>query len=213
MADQLYVLNQALAHLGEPSQDNLAPGTLREASRKVLYHLPQALDAVLERDGWLLARSYVTLTAAARAGNFKYGYSYDLPADFVRVWTNASGWGGPWELGSFTDEVGATRKVIWARTAGPINLCYIRRLPFEALSAGMVDAVSLDAAARACQPVNGSVERAQQLRSKAEQAIMLAMGADGVQDGDQDVPISDPLADLRGASNDFRGGGYGDWRG
>lgn len=198
MADKLYIVNAALGHLGEPSAPNLDEATLREATRKVLMHIEHSRDAVLARADWLCAMAYETITVSALPGDWRYSYVYDLPADALRV-TMVDGTFA-WEAGSRTDDNGATRRVVRAASAGPINAAFVRRAPWEGLTAGVADAIGLDCASRACHPINGNLERARELRRLADAAIELAASADGAQSGGLDGWITDELYALRQSS-------------
>lgn len=208
MADDLAAVNQALAHLGEPSIDSLLPASLNPAARKVMPFQAQALDALLERHGWLCALEYATLHPAPSGGNFKYAYRFNLAGNFLRLWGEPS-WAGAWEVGSATDGDGATVRVLRAQTPGPLNVSYVRRITVAALTPTLFDAYALDLAARSCRQITGSVEVARVLRQQADQAVMVAMGIEGMQEGGQAPAFYSPLADIRGGDDDFPfGSGY-----
>lgn len=196
MADRLYVVNQALGHLGEPTADTLDPSALREGTRKLLVHIDAARDAVLQRHGWLDALEYLTAERSEGVpGNWKYAYHFLLPPDALRVWT-VDGC-AKWESGTLTDENQASRRLIRADSEGPLYVAYVRRAAWEALRMSILDAIGLEAAARACKSVTGDEGEARRLKGLAEQAVALAMGQEGGEEGGQDEEIYDHMAALR----------------
>lgn len=215
MADKLYVVNQALAWLGEEAEDNLDPTKTRNATRKVLRHAEQARDAVLERHPWLCALTYAQIAPSANLpAIWKYAYTFEMPDDFIRLFSVPDGafsdtpgltyfqpsisfaTTAPWTLGS-ADKAGVAVKVVFSRSAGPLMLEYVRRLEWNALPPSLIDGISLELAARACQPVNGSVERAEALAKAAGAKLMIAQGIDGMQEGDQAPGLFDTFAAIR----------------
>jgi hypothetical protein len=205
MADDVYVVNQALGHLGEPETDDLNPDTMRVSAKKVVRHLEQARDAVLERHGWLCTLNYAELPLSGLAGNWKYSSVFQCPGDFLRVWTVTTPWGpweGRWEVGSVDvpGEPPAPVKVIYGGGLGPMRISYGRRAPWEALTPSLVDAIGFELAARAARPITGSVEIADELRKLSESKIALALSIEGSQEGGQEPEIYDVFDALRRSS-------------
>jgi hypothetical protein len=189
--DRTYVGNQALAALGEPKVDSFeaAPDALTSAAKKVARHLDAARDAVLERFGWATCTAWASIEASASAGNFKFAYVFDMPGDFVK---GLSIEGTTHALfGTLVDDTtGAVRDVVWTNDAGPIDVTYVRRLPWAGLKQYLADTIGLETALRACFDVTGSMERQKGL-TDAERAMEIrAMGMDGGTEinPDEDLP-------------------------
>jgi hypothetical protein len=68
------------------------------------------------------------------------------------------------------------------------------------MPASMIEGVALSLAARACRPLNGSADEAARLAKEAAQALMIAQGIDGVQEGAQTPEVMDTFTLLRLAS-------------
>ena len=70
----------------------------------------------------------------------------------------------------------------------------------DALDRNVEDAVVFELAARACRPMNGSVERALELRKIADAAILTAIAADGQDSKADDEMLTDRLSALRASA-------------
>ena len=76
----------------------------------------------------------------------------------------------------------------------------IMRREADALDANVRDAVVFELAARACRSMNGSVERALELRKLADQAVITAQATDGQDARADDAMFTDRVANLRASA-------------
>ena len=190
------LINRALAYLGEDPVLSASEDPAPERLRKLSPQVDPAIDAVLKRHGWHCALEYVTLNPSPDVPvNWRWPAAYVAPEGFLRAWAVQRL--TAWERGRYVRADGATLDIIRAAEGGPLNLAYVARRRPEALDSHLIDAIALEVAARACEPMNGSRERGDQLRRATTEAVLSAIGADGG-DGRSDVgPIPDRVADLR----------------
>lgn len=191
------IVNAALVQLGEDTVASIDPDPAPSRLVKILPHLQPAIDAVLKRYGWLCALEYATLTPSGLApANWRFPFAYVMPEGGLRFWTveRATGWErGVWE----NPATGAVQTILRAIEGGPVNVAYVKRRAADALDANVSDAVAFELAARACRPMNGSAERALELRRIADQALMTAMSADGQDAKADEAMFGDRVAWLR----------------
>lgn len=191
------IVNAALVQLGEDTVASIDADPAPSRVVKILPHLQPAIDAVLKRYGWLCALEYATLTPSGLVpANWRFPFAYVMPEGGLRFWTveRATGWErGVWE----NPVTGAVQTILRAIEGGPVNVAYVKRRAADALDANVSDAVAFELAARACRPMNGSAERALELRRIADQALMTAMSADGQDAKAEESMFGDRLADLR----------------
>lgn len=194
------IVNGALVQLGEDPVVSIDLDPAPSRLTKILPHLQPAIDAVLVKYGWLCALEYATLTPSDLVSpNWRFGYAYVMPEGGLRFWQveRTSGWErGVWENPS----TAATQAILRATEGGEINVSYVKRRTADGLDANVADAVVFELAARACRPMNGSTERALELRRLADQAIIAAQGTDGQDARADDVMFSDRLAALRASA-------------
>lgn len=196
------IVNGALVQLGEdpiPSVDvdgADAPARLV----KILPHLQPSIRSVLKRYGFLCALEYATVTPSADVpANWRFPVHYLMPEGGLRLWTVQRLTG--WERGVWSRPVdGASLTVIRAKEGGPLNIAYVVERPADLLDANVADAVMFELAARACRPMNGSVERALELRKIANDAVLTAIAADGQDSKADDEMLTDRLAALRASA-------------
>ncbi len=113
------ICNSALTDLGEEAIASLTDNT--KAARLCNQRWPAVRDAVLRSHPWNCASALVELAASASAPAWKWGKSYPLPTDCLRVLCVAAG-GTPltaWEV-----QAG----LVLCDEAGPLSIAYIRRL-------------------------------------------------------------------------------------
>jgi hypothetical protein len=189
--DRTYVGNQALAALGEPKVDSFeaAPDALSAAAKKVNRHLDAARDAVLERYGWATCTAWATIEASTAAGNWKFAKVFFMPGDFVKglsIEGNCHAIFGEW----VDPDTGNPRDAVFTNDIGPLNVTYVRRLPWAGFKQYLADAIGLEAAVRACFDVTGSMERQKGLADSERAAEIRAMGMDGGTEinPDEDLP-------------------------
>ena len=194
------VVNAALVHLGEDTVASIEADPAPSRIVKIMPHLRPAIRAVLKRYGFLCALEYATLTPSADVpGNWRFPVHYVMPEGGLRLWTveRLTGWErGVWVRPS--DQAGLT--VIRAKQGGPLDVAYVTERAPDFLDANVADAVAFELAARACRPMNGSVERALELRKIADEAILTAIAADGQDAKADEEMITDRVAALRASA-------------
>lgn len=194
------IITGALVQLGEDPVTSIDLDPAPSRLVKILPHLQPAIDAVLVKYGWLCALEYGTLTPSDLAPtNWRYPYAYVMPEGGLRFWEvdRTSGWErGVWE----NPATSATQTILRTVEGGEINVSYVKRRSADGLDANVADAVVFELAARACRPMNGSVERALELRRIADQAVISAQGTDGQDARANDVMFVDRLATLRASA-------------
>ena len=89
---------------------------------------------------------------------------------------------------------------IRAIEGGALNVAVVAERDADMLDANVEDAVVFELAARACRPMNGSVERALELRKIADDAILSAIAADGQDAKADEAMVTDRLAVVRAAA-------------
>lgn len=194
------IVTGALVQLGEDPVTSIDLDPAPSRLVKILPHLQPAIDAVLVKYGWLCALEYATLTPSDLVpGNWRFPYHYLVPEGGLRFWevSRISGWErGVWE----NPDTAATQAILRATEGGEINVSYVKRRSADALDANVRDAVIFELAARACRPMNGSTERALELRRIADAAVVSAQGTDGQDAKADDVMFEDRLANLRASA-------------
>lgn len=194
------IITGALVQLGEDPVTSIDLDPAPSRLVKILPHLQPAIDAVLVKYGWLCALEYATLTPSDLVPtNWRYPYAYIMPEGGLRFWEvdRATGWErGVWEA----PDTAATQTVLRTVEGGEINVSYVKRRTADGLDANVSDAVVFELAARACRPMNGSVERALELRRLADLAIIAAQGTDGQDARANEVMFVDRLASLRASA-------------
>lgn len=190
------VINAALAHLGEPGYDDIEAAPAPPKLAKALAQIEFVQDWVLRRHPWVCTLVYASLARADRPGNWKYPNMFELPASAVRVWEVASG--GKWVKGSETVG-GAEKIVIWAETAGPLDLSYVDRKTWESYDADVTNVMAYELAARLAGPIQDNAMLSAHLHKAALELLALAQGAEGGEEGGQDVIFQSNFAALRQA--------------
>ncbi len=188
------VINTALGHLGEPGFEDIEVSPTPPKLVKVFQQIDLALDWVLRRHGWLCAQTYLEMDPSTQAGNWKYPYVYELPADYVRMWeVNTS---GAHEVGSMMIS-GAAKRVLLHTSPGPVYISYIARKDWEAYDPDLLNVLAYVLAARCAGPIQDDDAKANRLQQKAEQMLGMAMSSEHGEQGDQDPVFTSPYQALR----------------
>lgn len=194
------IINGALVQLGEDTVSSLDADPAPSRLTKLMPHLKPALRSVLKRYGFLCALEYATLSPSGDVpANWRFPFHYLMPEGGLRLWTveRVSGWErGKWVRPA--DKAALT--VIRAKEGGGLNVAYVAEREPDQLDANVADAVVFELAARACRPMNGSVERALELRKIADAAILTAIAADGQDSKADEAMIDDRVAHLRASA-------------
>ncbi|MFN3353983.1 MAG: hypothetical protein ACK4Z5_10275 [Brevundimonas sp.] len=198
-AAETKIINLALVQLGEDTVAAVDQDPPPARLVKILPHLQPAIEAVLMKHGFLCALEYATLLPSPDAPtSWAFPFSYVAPDGCLRLWRveRASGW----ERGRWERQDSASRVIIRAVEGGALNLAYVKRRSADALDPHLHDAIAFEVAARACRPMNGSVERANELRDLARDAYLSALGVDGGDARADEVMFVDRVAALRASA-------------
>lgn len=171
-ATDISICSNALLMLGDNpiSSFNENSGKARVASN--LY--PSVRDAILRSHLWNCCVQRVQLAPDVTAPAFDYAYQFTLPADFVRALQVG-------EYGLEGDYRIEGRKVLC--DDNPLNLRYVARNENPATWDGaLVDAVTLEMAARMAYAITRSASLARDLQVKATNALKQAKAIDGQDD-------------------------------
>lgn len=202
MALQLTLLNLALAHHGEDPTDTLDLNVMATNPRKVFRFMERARDQVVGSHHWSWATEFSVWNPATEGGNWRFQSCYLQPADCLRVVEVDSGamCGGPhWQRGTWTnpDNAADQKAAIFADSAGPLNVAWVRRIGWDALPPDIEDTFGYWLASMAGFSINGDLAKADVLMKRAVSARSLAMGADGVQSGGGPPLLESGFAALR----------------
>lgn len=221
-------VNTALAQLGNEPVADLGDTSLAgsNAAVKILRVLDDARDTVLARHGFTCALSYDELAPMPQApAGFRYTTGFLCPGDFLRVWevpnpfcltlnigvVPPGDWGlvmdpalfypqERWQLATIETDVGARSVIMTADALQSLELCYVRRAAWGALSIHVRDAIGFEAAARACYSINGDLSAQSRLQQAAESKVQLAISVDATQEGGQPPMMTSTPMMLRAIS-------------
>lgn len=188
------VINAALSHIGEEGYDDIDVSPAPPKLAKVLAQIDLAQDWVLRGAPWLACMTYAQIDRANRDGNWKYPYVYDLPATYLRLWE--MGTACKYQVGRETVD-DAEKVVIWADSAGPLNVAYVERKAWEAYDAHLLNVISYELASRIAGPIQDDDAKAERMHQKAVMLIGMAFGAEAQEEGGQDPVIPSNFAALR----------------
>lgn len=181
MADELSIMNAALAHLGEERQlDDPAAAPAPREQRVLQALLPMVRDAMLRKHPWLCAEARLTVTRQPLDADADWAFAnlFLLPVDMLRLWHVESDY--PWQVGSHAirNEDGAVtsrRTALFSGAAGPLSLRIVERVAYEHLDACLADAMAYELAARAAGPLQADKALAKQLNADAREALAMAV--------------------------------------
>lgn len=195
MATKLNVYNLVFAHLSEPIVTTLTDDPVAPNVAKLNALWDQALDDAQARAPWLCVLEGHTLSAdVAPVGGWadpKYDYRFTLPGGTLRIWNVGLSLDTPWQRGTAVDDGGAVRGVIKAAAAGPIDVEIGRRRPVEAMTPLLIKAFALDLAGLAAGPIQQNEQKAEKLTKRANEAYLIAEGAEANEIGGQERMIGD----------------------
>jgi hypothetical protein len=200
MATKTSVINLAFAHLSEPTVLNLDGDPRPPNVVKALAQFDQALEAALCRAGWLCALESRTLDPDDFAGDWRYRYRFTCPAGTLKVWAVDGGDGFAWQAGTKITggDGGAIERTVRAEVSGPLKVDLVMRRPVEALTPLLADALAWELAARLAGPIQSSEAKSKWAQDKAEEAYLLAAGAEATEIGGQEPGLGQgPLATAR----------------
>lgn len=198
MASRIALINQTLAHLKQDAVDAAEVEAVDRPQRLrvLLAHEEAALDALLDKGRFAVARAYARLEPSADyQGSLAYPFTYELPLAALRV-VETDRTGG-WEQGAETHAAGVLRPVLRAREGGPLNVTYVRRVAVEVLPPLVAEAFSLNWAWRAAPQMTGDLDLRRMLERAASVALQSALAADAQSFAATTPPVQDRLTALR----------------
>jgi hypothetical protein len=108
--------------------------------------------------------------------NDGYGFGYGFLDSYIAGWSTAPSSSDP-----DAQVTGAPLNL------GPLDVAYVRRAAYGALDMHVRDAIAHTAAARAAYSITGDSAKAKAMMQEAEAAVLLAVSAEGAQEGLQDA--------------------------
>ena len=167
------ICNAALVALGEDLIASFTPPDGSKAGRLCATRYDPVRRMVLRATPWSCAKALAVLSASATTPAFGWGFQYQVPADFLRLWSAADdgddnndawNWSAePWEM------VGNT---IQTDNAGPLNVLYIRDLTdCTIMDALLVQAIGLHLAADIGLALTGSMEKVNKAKQDLAQLL------------------------------------------
>ena len=191
------IINGALSLIGEPGFDDVEVSPAPPKLAKVLALIDDVVDFVLRRHPWLCCMKYTTLTAADRAGNWKYAYVYDLPATCVKVYEVNTAY----RFAKGVETVSAAEKiVIWSDSGAGLDVGYVELKPYEAFDADLRNVIIHERAARAAGSIQEDYAKGERIHKKAMEMLALGEGAESGEEGNQDVLVQSTFAGLRASA-------------
>lgn len=192
MADELDIMNGALAKLGEEevlSDPNADPPGRR--LRVLQAHLPTVRDVIMRTHPWLSCQRRRLLMAmnTGASGDWKFAAAFRLPPQTLRVWSVETC--AEWERGKAEEFAGGgaplgVRDVIWANAQGPLRAVLIERVPYDEMDASLVEAITCELAARAAGPLQADKAMRKLMRDEAAEALAMGAAIETSEFGNQD---------------------------
>lgn len=194
MATKLAIYNLAFAHLGEPIVASLSDDPVAPNVAKANAQWAQALEVALVKAPWLCGLERHTLSQDVEPvggwQDWKYPYRFTCPKGTLKVWSvNGVCDDLAWQRGAAVDAAGAAVMTINAEWAGPLKVELQVLRPPEALTPLLVDALGLLLASRLAGPILKDDQRATRLLNQANDAFVLAEGAEAGEIGGQEPVI------------------------
>jgi hypothetical protein len=209
---QTRAMNIALAQLGKLPVTDLMEQSLRasSAAMKLYAFMDDAMEHVLERQGWLCAMTYALLNPATSAqiaadGNWRFPVYYALPGGCLRVWEVRTPsliqpwWGdidwiafselGPpvmegeaWQVTTIDSSDGSSQKILRTDLQVGLAISYTRKCNWAALPFIMLQAIGFELAALGCYTVTADQQRQMKLEQLAESKVQLALSVEATQE-------------------------------
>jgi hypothetical protein len=188
-ATDVSICSNALLMLGDNPISSLDEGSAKARIASNLY--PAVRDTILRLHPWNCCIARVQLAPDVTAPAFDYAYQFTLPADFMRaVQVGEHGLEGDYRIEG--------RKLLV--DDNPLNLRYVARNENPATwDSALVDAVTLEMAARMAYPITRSASLARDLRAEAAAALKMAKAVDGQDDSPDELGNERLLAARMGA--------------
>jgi hypothetical protein len=171
-ATDVSICSNALLMLGDNPISSLSEGSAKARVASNLY--PAVRDAILRAHPWNCCVARVQLAPEVATPAFDFAFQFTLPADYVRTLQVG-------EYGAEADYRIEGSKLLCDEN--PLNLRYIFRNENPATWDGaLVDAVTLEMAARMAYPITRSASLARDKRAEANAALKAAKAVDGQDD-------------------------------
>lgn len=207
MPSQLQVINRAFVHLGEAVVPYLTGDPKPPNVVKALAAWDECLEVACSRAAWLCCLERATINRSptltedpvnGAAGDWKYDYVFKLPVEALRVfYVDDCGGAFQWEFSRVIQGAFVGRPVIRATTDGPLNVAFVRRTIPELLTPQLARALALELAAQLAGPIQSDAAKAAKFMEQAQQAYLLAMGAEAGGEGGQEPALGSPLSAVR----------------
>jgi hypothetical protein len=177
-ATDVSICSNALLLLGDSPISSFEEGTDRSKLAANLY--PTARNAILRSHPWNCCIKRVALAPDVAAPVFDYTYQFTLPSDFIKALQVG-------ELGVETERFKIEGRKLLAND-NPLLLRYVYRNDNPATwDDALVDAVTLEMAARMAYPITSSSSLADSKRKDAIAALRLAKSVDGQDDSPDEL--------------------------
>lgn len=165
------ICNGALVALGEDLISSISPPDATKAARLCSVRYDVIRRQVLRATPWSCAKQLAVLSASPTAPSFGWGFSYTVPADFLRLWSagdgpDADAW--DWESDRY-DLIGNT---ILTNYAGPLNVVYVRDLQdCTVMDSLLAQIISLTLAEDIAIALTGSTQKKQEMSSAIDRLL------------------------------------------
>lgn len=169
------IINLALIELGETPITSLSDNVKSARIMNALYE--HTRDHLLSLNFWSFAIKRAELAALTTEPEFDFGYEYELPSDFIRLYETAE-----------TRDYAKEGTKILANTSGPLRIIYVSRVTDpNTFGAAFIDAFIALLAANACEAIKQSSSDKERLLAKFERSLARAARIDS-----QQKPPSEP---------------------
>lgn len=171
-ASPVSICSNALLMLGDNPISSFDENSAKARLAANLY--PAVRDAILRAHPWNCCVARVQLAPDVATPAFDYAFQFTLPADYVRTLQVG-------ELGAESEYRIEGRRLLC--DDNPLNLRYVFRNENPATwDDALVDAVTLEMAARMAYPITRSASLARDKRAEAIAGLKLAKSVDGQDD-------------------------------
>lgn len=177
MATGVSICSNALLMLGAQTINDFADQQNLDRAKLCANLYPTVRDDLIRNHPWNCCIKRVVLAPDAVAPAFGYGYSFELPADFMRVL----------EVGESDNQIDylVEGRTIQANTT-VLELRYVFRNEVESTwDASLVKLATLAMAAALAYPVTQSASMQQTMEEKLEMSLRRARAVDGQEDPPQ----------------------------
>lgn len=163
------IINLALIELGETPIVSLSDNVKSARVMNALYE--HTRDHLLSLNFWSFAMKRAELAALTTEPEFEFGYEFELPSDFLRLYETT-------ETRNYAKE--GTK--LLANTPGPLRIVYVSRVTDpNTYGSFFIDALVTLLAANACEAIKQSSSDKERLLAKFERSLARAARIDSQQ--------------------------------